>query len=609
LISGAIVGAAGQGRESVQVVSRGLQVPRRREPLLAKPFLVGVLVLVLMLMFLGAPASAQDIADTTDTTDTTGAIGGADPALLRPMLDGDPRDQPRFRSARTALDTAPARFGQLTNFGYQPGRGAGTTGFDSTNAKKRRAKPGQAKSVQPAAPAAADAASQAAPTTSNAVTAPSGSSASRPLTPKQLQPAGAPLAARIYNPTRPGAPPATIDAAVATVATTPPSRRLFPEEKPFDPLGVQLGAFLFRPAMEYSRGWDGNPARNSTAPAQSSWFNIYSPELLINSNWAVHEFNATIRGSYATYDTMHQLDRPNVDAKAVARIDVTSQSRIDLEGRYLLFTDNPGSPNIQAGLAHLPIAHTYGGTAGVGHRFNRFDVSLKGSFDRTVYNDSEFTDGTSDSNSDRNYNRYGLVLRTSYEVNPGVRPFVELGADRRQYDLAIDAAGVMRTSQGSYGKAGTTLELRPKIFGEIAVGYLSRSYFDPGLTDIRGYTFDATLTWLATALTTVKLTSITTVAESTLAGVSGSFTRETAVQVDHAFRRWLVATLKFTRGFDDYVGSPREDYRYIASSALAYNVGREIIIRGEYRQEWRYSNEPGNNYWAHVWLVGVRFQR
>lgn len=563
-------------------------------------------VLVLMLVIMGAPASAQDIADTTDTT---GAIGGADAALMRPVLDGDPQNPPRFRSARTALDTAPARFGQLPNFSYQPALGAGTTGFDSTNAKKRRAKPGQAKSVQPVAPGgAADPASQAA-SMPNAITAPSGSSAPRRLSPKQLQPAGAPLPGRIYNPTRPGAPPARLDAAIVTIASTPPSLRPPPEEKPFDPLGVQLGAFIFRPAMEYTRGFDNNPARNSTAPTQSSWFNIYSPELLINSNWAVHEFTANIRGSYTTYDTMHQLDRPTVDAKATSRIDVTSQSRIELEGRYLLFTDNPGSPNIQAGLAHLPIAHTYGGTAGGGHRFNRFDVSLKGSFDRTVYNDSEFTDGQTDSNVDRNFNRYGLVLRTSYEVTPGVRPFIELGADRRQYDLAVDAGGVMRTSQGSYGKAGTTLELRPKLAGEIALGYLSRSYFDPGLTDIRGYTFDTTLTWLATALTTVKLTSATTVAESTLVGVSGSFTRETALQVDHAFRRWLIATLKLTRGFDDYIGSPREDYRYIASSALAYNVGREIVIKGEYRQEWRYSNEPGNNYWAHVWLIGARFQR
>jgi hypothetical protein len=115
--------------------------------------------------------------------------------------------------------------------------------------------------------------------------------------------------------------------------------------------------------------------------------------------------------------------------------------------------------------------------------------------------------------------------------------------------------------------------------------------------------------WLASALTTVKLTATTSVAESTVPGVSGSFTREVTAQVDHAFRRWLIATLKFTRGFDDYVGSPRKDVRYVASSALAYSLTREMQLKGEYRQEWRYSNEPGNDYWAHVWLIGLRLRR
>ena len=246
-----------------------MQVPRSREPLLAIPFLsrpslAGALaaVLVLMLVIMGAPASAQDIPDTTDTT---GAIGGADAALMRPVLDGDPQNPPRFRSARTALDTAPARFGQLPNFSYQPALGAGTTGFDSTNAKKRRAKPsqilsGQAKSTQPAAPGGA-----ADPGTTPPADA---QLAIKRSSPKQLQPAGAPLPGRIYNPTRPGAPPAALDAAVVTIATTPPSLRPPPEEKPFDPLGVQLGAFIFRPAMEYTRGFDNNPARNTSTATQ-----------------------------------------------------------------------------------------------------------------------------------------------------------------------------------------------------------------------------------------------------------------------------------------------------------------------------------------------------
>ena len=69
---------------------------------------------------------------------------------------------------------------------------------------------------------------------------------------------------------------------------------------------------------------------------------------------------------------------------------------------------------------------------------------------------------------------------------------------------------------------------------------------------------------MASALTTFKLTAVTRADESTVPGVSGQFTREVTLQVDHAFRRWLIATGKFLYGNDDYVGSDRDDNRYSA---------------------------------------------
>jgi hypothetical protein len=424
-----------------------------------------------------------------------------------------------------------------------------------------------------------------------------------------LQPAQAPVPGRVFFPARPGAPPLTPDGEIATVATTPPYRRQPFEEKPFDPLGIQVGAFNFKPAFDYARGFDTNPARNSGPPAQSSWFNIYTTDLLAVSNWDRHQVIATLRGSYATYDTMHALDRPNVDARLNTRIDVTRETQLLLEGRYLLFTDYPGSPNVQAGIAHLPLATDLGTTIGIGQQFNRLDVTLKCIFDRTVYNDSEFTDGTTASNVGRDFNKYGAQLRAGYEVMPGARPFVELGSERRIYDLEFDAGGNDRTSLGYYGRAGTTLDFARKLVGEVSVGYLSRSYRDPTLEAIRGWTVDSALTWFATPLTTVKLLSVTTVTETTLTGVSGAFTRETTLQIDHAFRRWLIATVRFTRAIDDYVGSPRKDLRYAASTAIAYTMTRELWLRGEYRNEWRHSTEPGNDNFAHVWLLGLRLQR
>jgi hypothetical protein len=588
-------------------VSRGFQVPRRRQLPSAIPLLAGALAASLILAA-GREASAQTAnggmnAASNSAADDGGGNGTAS-LLLRPVLDGSPQNPPRFRSPRKGMDNAPSRFGQLPNFDYQPAFGAGTSGFDSTNARKRNTK-----SSQGAKPGGAgDSAPQPQDSTGSSAD-PTAKADAPAVTPKQLQPASGLIAARLRLQNRPGAPPTNADAVPATFATTVPSLRPLPEERPFDPLGIQVGAFNFRPAMEYTRGWDGNAPRNATPPAASSWFNVYAPELLVNSNWDRHELTATLRGSYTTYDTMHSLDRPSADARVNARIDVTSLSRIDLEGRYLLFTDYLGSPNIQAGLAHLPIGMDYGATVGFGQRFNRFDVTLKGLVDRTVYNDSEFTDGTSASNAGRNFNRYGSQLRTSYEVMPGARPFVEIGVDDRAYDLAIDAAGAHRSSEGYYGKVGTTLAFAGKLIGEISAGYLARNYHDPTLENIRGWTVDSSLLWLATALTSVKLINTTTVAESTLSGVSGAFTRETTLQVDHAFRRWLVATLRLTRGFDDYVGSTREDIRYVAATTLAYSLTRELWLRGEYRQEWRHSNTPGNDYFAQVWLVGLRLQR
>ena len=168
---------------------------------------------------------------------------------------------------------------------------------------------------------------------------------------------------------------------------------------------------------------------------------MVAPELKFNSNWARHEFTGDLRGSYIAYRELPTENRPAFDGKLTGRVDVTRDTRIDLETKFLVGTDNPGSPNIQAGLAKLPIFTTWGGTAGLGHRFNRFDLSVKDGAERTVYQDSTFTDGTTSSNEDRNYNRYFTQLRGSYELTPGVKPFVEVGADRRVHDLEVDFSG------------------------------------------------------------------------------------------------------------------------------------------------------------------------
>src|SRR5262245_60465498 len=111
----------------------------------------GVLVLVLA----DAPAHAQGVqgapAGTARATAAVMDLTNHPESFLNPTLDGNPRNPPRFRPARQGQDTDRSRFGELPSYRYQPAAGASTTGFDSTNARKRKAgqkaKPGSAGSA------------------------------------------------------------------------------------------------------------------------------------------------------------------------------------------------------------------------------------------------------------------------------------------------------------------------------------------------------------------------------------------------------------------------------------------------------------------------------
>ena len=265
----------------------------------------------------------------------------------------------------------------------------------------------------------------------------------------------------------PGGSPASSRS--TSIAALPPPYFLVPRKKaladldPFEQVGIRAGAFLVKPAIELSEGYDTNPARVSGG--KGSWFTLVAPELNVQSQWQRHELTATIRGSYTAYDSVSSQDRPFADARINWRIDVDPRTRIDVEGRYLLSTDYPGSPDLPAGIAKLPAFTDVGASLGATQKFNRFEVMVKGTVDRVEYDDAKLLDGSRVSQKDRDYDQYGGVLRGSYEITPGLKPFVEGDADVRNHDLLVDASGVQRDSHGLSGRVGTTFELSRMLTG------------------------------------------------------------------------------------------------------------------------------------------------
>jgi hypothetical protein len=467
-------------------------------------------------------------------------------------------------------------------FGNPPGSGAGKTGFISTNA------PEPAGERPPAGTPLLPSDILNAPPTSGGTSArPVGLSAA----PEARAAAGRPASPR---------PGATLEPALP--APTWPV-----EDDPFAPTGFRAGSFIVRPAIEAGGGYDSNPGRASGG--RGSWFYRVAPELQAHSDWSRHELTAALRGSYIGYEAVPSANQPSLDARLNGRIDFTRNTWANLEGRLLVATDNPNSPDLPAGLSRLPIYTTLGATGGLTHRFNRLEFTVRGTLDHVTYENSHLTNGATDSNRDRNYDQYGALARVAYELTPGIKPFAEAAFDRRVHELSVDRFGLRRDSDGVTGRVGTTFEVSRKLTGEISIGYLTRTYKDPTLPDLDGLIFDGSLVWAATGLTTVKLTATSTADESTLPGVSGVLRRDGGVQVDHAFRRWLIGTAKLGYGVDLYRGSPREDQRYLASFALTYKLTRDMQLKGEVRREWLRSNVTGSDFDANIALLSLRLQR
>ena len=278
--------------------------------------------------------------------------------------------------------------------------------------------------------------------------------------PKRLGPgnkaAAAPASAALA-PARTNRTPVAASIA-GTVPGQPPRRRLKPDDDPFGAVGDYAGSFLVKSAVETSGGYDTNPARIN--PAKGSAFYVVAPELMVTSDWDRHALVADLRGSYTGYGTTlapdsgtvasapTNIDRPAFDGHLDGRLDVARDTKLLGQLRMRLFTDNPGSPNIEAGLSKYPLALATGATAGFDQSFNRLQLSAGVTVDRTAYQQSELTNGVIETNNDRNFNQYGGIARVSYDLMPGLKPFGEVQVDQRVHDTKLDRSVLSARFQG-----------------------------------------------------------------------------------------------------------------------------------------------------------------
>ena len=320
------------------------------------------------------------------------------------------------------------------------------------------------------------------------------------------------------------------------------------------------------PRIEVTGGYDTNPGRVPAGRASTLLTVVAGTDRAVRLD--------APRGHRDAARQLHDL-RPDArtrparasTARSTGRLDVTRNTSLIGEGKLIVGTDNPGSPNVQAGLRasrsiRRSAARSASRSASIASRSPSRARPSAPSI-RTRSSPTARPPATTTATTTATAAR----CAPSYDLMPGLKPFVEVGADTREHDLrstssecgATPTAGRqgrhhVRVLAQAHRRNRDRLD-RAQVQGPVACSSCS------------GFLFDASLIYSMSALTKREADRATTVAGETTVPARRACSRAMpALEVEHAFRRWLIGAVKFNYGLDDYVGSARKDDRYSISA-------------------------------------------
>ena len=387
-------------------------------------------------------------------------------------------------------------------------------------------------------------------------------------------------------------------------------RKRPPVTDPYAPVGLRLGTLIVMPGVEILGGYDTNPLRSSSGTKIKGSRQLQvAPDLTISSDWARHQLQIDLRGSYSYFADVDNASRPTLDGKLTFRGDVSQDTTVNIELKEKLETQRPGSVDLTNAVKGRPAYYTHSGSAGVTQKIGYASVTATALVDRTTYENGTTYSGATYDQQDRNYTSYGARLRGAYELTPGIIPFAEVIVDTRTYDQNIDSTGYRRSSNGVIGRVGTTFELGRNVTGEIGAGWGGRAYDDSRLANLTGGLLDASLIWQASPLTKVTLKAASEFTETTTTGSSGAVSRKVNLDVAHDVLRNVTVTGSLGYAASIYQGINRIEQTISSGLKLDYKIDRTFIVRGSYGYERAISDVAGNGYLSHTFLMGLRIQR
>jgi hypothetical protein len=346
-----------------------------------------------------------------------------------------------------------------------------------------------------------------------------------------------------------------------------------------DPLGIHAGSFLILPALVTSESFNDNIYATTTG-ALSDFVTTLAPSVAVRSDWNNGQIGFNASNSDNFYASHTSENTTDYSFTGNGRLDIDRQQYISIRGGFSKLHEDRTSPNNDFGA--LPTVYSLGDAEfEYFNKINRVSLTADGLFNKFSYTNTPATTGFINE-VDRDRSEYTGTGRIGYEFKPLMEAYVKGSYSDRAYDTKFSSDGYARSSRGYSATTGIALDLGGITFGEIGVGYMSRSYDDSRFGTVSGPTANASITWNASPITTVKLIGQRTIEETITFASSGFVANLVTASVDHELLRNLLLNAAVTYSYNDYQDNPRKDTVYGGTVGATYLLNHDVTLNAKY---------------------------
>jgi len=215
---------------------------------------------------------------------------------------------------------------------------------------------------------------------------------------------------------------------------------------PFDPLGVRVGQFIFRPSIEVDTGYTSNSTNDVTG--SGSTFVSINPQLAVESDFSRHAIGLQLQGGLDRFASGDDTSDLEVIVNGTGRIDVDNDTSVTGAVDFVAQEDD------LTGVADDPLETTTTLSVQLDHALKEIDTRSQVRFSRNVNGSFIDAGGIEQDQDDLNSSLIGANFRTTLRTGASLQPFIEADVSR---EISMKARTTSATGAMSPGCAGLSV--------------------------------------------------------------------------------------------------------------------------------------------------------